>query len=133
MGKDDFIYGLRLIDLKHGIADRARNDLAVRQLKLEILFAPLATDRLQYRRVDPRGLSTRIDHQPPHGGRLGSCRIENPAPNVEESHVSAMIAQGIRAPQLHGAGAPDQRKVGLARTQSESRRANPRVGRYAAS
>jgi hypothetical protein len=40
-----------------------------------------------------------------------------------------MIAQGIRAPQLHGAGAPDRRKVGLARTQSESRRANPRVER----
>jgi hypothetical protein len=29
--------------------------------------------------------------------RLGSCRIDNPAPNIEESHVSAMIAQGIRA------------------------------------
>ncbi len=87
MGEDDFIYGLCLIDLKHGIADRAGNDLAVRQLKLEILFAPLDPDRLQYRRVDPRGLSTRVDHQPPHGGRLGGCRIENPAPNVEESHV----------------------------------------------
>src|ERR1017187_219666 len=34
-GKDDLIHRLRLIDPKYGIADRARNDLAVRQLKLE--------------------------------------------------------------------------------------------------
>ena len=47
LGKDDFIYGLRLIDPKHGIADRARNDLAVRRLKLEIPFAPL--DRIRQR------------------------------------------------------------------------------------
>jgi hypothetical protein len=39
-----------------------------------------------------------------------------------------MIAEGIPAPKIHGAGAPDRRKVGLARMQSESRRVNPRVG-----
>ena len=44
-----------------------------------------------------------------------------------------MIAHGIRARQIDGAGAPDQRKVGLARMQSESRRVNPRVGRFTAS
>jgi len=45
-GEDDFIHGLRLIHLKYGIANRARNDLAVRQLKLEIFLAPLDPDRL---------------------------------------------------------------------------------------
>jgi hypothetical protein len=44
LGEDDFIYGLCVIDPKHGIADRARNDLAVRQLKLEVLLARLDPD-----------------------------------------------------------------------------------------
>src|ERR1035441_59492 len=87
LGEDDFIYGFCLIDPKHSVADRTRNDLAVRQLKLEILLARLDPDRLQHGRVDPRGLSTRVDHQPPHDGGLGSCWIENPAPDVEKSHV----------------------------------------------
>jgi hypothetical protein len=67
-GKDYLIHRLRFIDPKYGIADRARNDLAVRQLKLEIFLAALDPDCLQNRRIDPRGLSPRIDHQPPHGG-----------------------------------------------------------------
>jgi hypothetical protein len=66
--KDNFVHGLRLIHFQYGIANRARNDLAVRPLKLEIFLAPLDTDRLQYRRIDPRGLEARIDHQSPYGG-----------------------------------------------------------------
>jgi hypothetical protein len=64
-GKDDLIHRLRLIYPKYGIADRARNDLAVRQLKLEIFLAALDPDCLQNRRIDPRGLSPRIDQPPP--------------------------------------------------------------------
>jgi hypothetical protein len=67
-GENDFVHGLGLIHHKHGVANGARNDLAVRQLKLEILLAPLNPDRLQSRRVDPRGLGTRVDHQAPNGG-----------------------------------------------------------------
>jgi len=67
-GKDDLIHRLRLIDRKYGIADRARNDLAVRQLKLDIFLAALDPKGLENLRIDPRGLSPRIDHQPPHGG-----------------------------------------------------------------
>src|SRR5262245_54070647 len=71
-GENDFVHGLRLIDGKDSVANRARNNLAVRQLKLDILLTPLHPDRLQYRGVDPRGLSARVDHQVPYGSRLKS-------------------------------------------------------------
>ena len=96
-GENDFVHGLRLIHLKYGVANRASNDLAVRQLKLEILFAPLNPDCLQYRSADPRGLGARVDHQAPYSGRLGIHRIEDPATNVKKSHLFVMIPRGIRA------------------------------------
>jgi hypothetical protein len=68
VSEDDLIHGLRLIHPKYGIANRTGNDLAVRQLKLEIFPALLETDCLQNLRVDPRGLSAGVDRQPPHGG-----------------------------------------------------------------
>jgi hypothetical protein len=62
---------------KHGVANRARK--AVRQLKLEILLAPLDPDRLQYRRVDPGGLGARVDHQASYGGT--GLRTRQPTKN----------------------------------------------------
>jgi hypothetical protein len=90
-GENNFVHGLRFIHSEYGVANRARNDLAVCQLKLEIFFAPLNPDRLQYGRADPSGLGAGVDHQTSHGGRPGSSRIEDPATNVKKSHLCVMI------------------------------------------
>jgi hypothetical protein len=68
---------------------------------LKILLAPLDSDRLQYRRVNPRRLGAYVDHQAPYGCRLGSHWIEDPATNVKKSDLSAIIARGIRARRSH--------------------------------
>src|SRR5262249_39383806 len=47
-------------------------------------------------RIDPRGFGVRVDHQAPYDDRLGSHRIQDAATNVKKSHLSAMIARGIR-------------------------------------
>ena len=65
-GEDDFIHGLRFIHPKDRVANRSRNDLTVRQLKLEILLSSLDPECVQYLRVDPRGLGAGVDHQPTH-------------------------------------------------------------------
>jgi len=52
-----------VIDRQYGVANRARNDLAIRQLKLKVLLAPLNADCIQYGGIDPRGLGTGVDHQ----------------------------------------------------------------------
>jgi hypothetical protein len=67
-GENNFVHSLGLIHREHGVTNRARNDLAVRQLKLEILLAPLDPDSLQSRRLDPGGLGTRVDPHTPNGG-----------------------------------------------------------------
>jgi hypothetical protein len=87
-GKDNFVDGLRFVDPENGIAHRARNDLPVCHLKREILFAPLDADALKHRRVDPRGLGASVNHQAPHYRRFRVHRIDEPATDVEKSHVS---------------------------------------------
>jgi hypothetical protein len=81
-----------------------------RQLKLEILLAPLNPDPLQYRRVDPGGLGGRVDHQAPYGGPLGRHGIEDPATDGEQSRL--IRNDNVRNPRKtapYGRGRPHLR------------------------
>jgi len=97
-GKNNFVHGLRLIHRQYGIANRTRDNLPVRQLKLEILLAPLEADRVQDGSVNPRGFGARVDPEPPNGCRFGSHRIEDPATDIKQSHLPAIITRAAAMP-----------------------------------
>src|SRR5208282_4406595 len=96
--KNDFIHSFGLVHFQNRVADRARDDLSIRHLKLQILFARLDADFRQHRTINPSRFRPSVYHKARNDRRLGTfSRVHNFAANVKKSHKSMVQPPPTRA------------------------------------